>query len=96
MAKERSVMPLRSDKPAPIQHFLLVFDHEEGKLVELQEFGTDGDAAVAAYAAKEEELSGQSRTEIVLIGSDSLQTVELTHANYFDGTAAISPYLVGI
>jgi hypothetical protein len=34
--------------------------------------------------------------EIVLIGSDSLETVMLTHANYFDGTASVSKYLVGL
>jgi hypothetical protein len=34
--------------------------------------------------------------EIVLIGSDSLDTVKLTHANYFDGSVAISKYLVGV
>ncbi|MGH7686381.1 MAG: hypothetical protein ACREN2_06150 [Candidatus Dormibacteria bacterium] len=82
-----------------IRHFLLVFDHNLGKLVELEEFGTDSDRAVAAYAAKEKELGSlgsASAIEIVLIGSDSLDTVKLTHANYFDGTAAVSKYLAGI
>jgi hypothetical protein len=82
-----------------IRHFLLVFDHEQGKLIDLQEFGSDRDKAVAAYAAKEVELGDLgtvSAIEIVLIGSDSLETVKLTHANYFNGTAAVSKYLVGI
>lgn len=79
-----------------IQHFLLVFDHKAGRLDDLQEFGTDSDAAVAAYASKEQELQGQELIEIVLIGSDSLDTVKLTHANYFDGTVAVSQYLAGI
>jgi len=30
-----------------------------------------------------------------LSGSDSLDTVRLTHANYFDGRVAVSTYLVG-
>lgn len=80
-------------------HFLLVFDHSKGKLVEVQEFGKDRDKAVAAYAAKEEEigeLGSASAIEIVMIGSDSLDTVKLTHANYFDGSVAASKYLVGI
>lgn len=80
----------------PINHFLLVFDHERGKLVDLQEFGRDSEAAVAAYAAKERELAGRKLVEIVLIGSDSLETVKLTHANYFDGSVAVSKYLAGI
>ncbi|GAC1353857.1 MAG: hypothetical protein NVSMB4_15550 [Acidimicrobiales bacterium] len=80
----------------PIQHFLLIFDHRKGRLTEVLEFGADGDAAVAAYGAKERELQGKSAFEIVLIGSDSLETVRLTHANYFDGSVGVSKYLVGI
>lgn len=79
-----------------ILHFLLVFDHAQGRLVELKEFGEQSDEALAAYAEKEKELQDHSEMEIVLIGSDSLDTVRLTHANYFDGTAAVSKYLVGI
>jgi hypothetical protein len=79
-----------------IQHFLLVFDHEAGALVDLQEFGTDSDAAVAAYSAKEKDYEDRKMVEIVLIGSDSIETVKLTHANYFDGSVAVSRYLAGI
>ncbi len=82
-----------------IRHFLLVFDHDRAKLIDLQEFGTDREAAVSAYAAKEREIGEPGKSsaiEIVLIGSDSLATVKLTHANYFDGSVAISKYLAGI
>jgi hypothetical protein len=78
---------------APLQHFLLVFDHDAGRLIDLQEFGTDGEAAVAAYSEREHEARERPRIEVVLIGSDSLDTVRLTHANYFDGSASISRYL---
>lgn len=79
-----------------IQHFLLVFDHEKGRLIETKEFGTDSKAAVVAYAAKERELKDQRLIEIVLVGSDSLETVKLTHANYFDGSVTVSKYLAGL
>jgi len=79
-----------------IQHFLLVFDHEQGKLIETQEFGEDADAAVVAYASKEAQFGDQKRVEIVLVGSDSIETVKLTHANYFDGSVSVSKYLAGI
>lgn len=79
-----------------IQHFLLVFDHEAGQLIETVDFGTNGEAAVAAYSAKEKELKEHKLFEIVLIGSDSIETVKLTHANYFDGSVAVSGYLAGI
>ena len=32
----------------------------------------------------------------MLIGSDSIETVQLTHANYYGGIAAASKYLIGI
>lgn len=79
-----------------IQHFLLVFDHQQGTLIETQEFGEDADAAVTAYAAKEAEYGDRKLVEIVLVGSDSIDTVRLTHANYFDGTVSVSKYLAGI
>ena len=82
-----------------IKHFLLVYDHDQQKLIDVQEFGTDRERAVAAYSAKEQEignLGGASALEIVLIGSDSFETVQLTHANYFGGTASKSKYLVGL
>lgn len=79
-----------------IQHYLLVFDHSQGRLVEEVPFGSDGERAVLAYAAKEREYGGNRDVEIVLIGSDSIETVRITHANYFDGTVAISKYLAAM
>lgn len=79
-----------------IQHFLLVFDHAEGHLIEEKHFGEDGASALSAYAEREREHAGNRMIEIVLIGSDSIETVQLTHANYYDGTVAVSKYLAGI
>ncbi len=80
-----------------IHHFLLVFDHEAGQLIEEVDFGNDGERAVEAYSAKEREFQGRSTIDIVLVGSDSIETVRMTHANYFDGSARVaSKYLIGI
>ena len=46
--------------PDRIQHYLLVFDHEQGKLIETIEFGRDADAAVEAYASKETEFGDRT------------------------------------
>ncbi|CAN3128593.1 hypothetical protein ACNUDN_11790 [Mycobacterium sp. smrl_JER01] len=85
---------------ASLKHFLLVFDHDRAELVEMREFGSDTRAAMAEYAKLEREhldKSGASDSiEIVLIGSDSIETVMVTHANYFDGTVAVSKYFAGI
>jgi hypothetical protein len=79
-----------------IQHFLLVFDHVKGQLIQEEHFQEDGPAALEAYAAKEQEHSGDRNIEIVLVGSDSIDTVRLTHANYYDGSVTVSKYLAGI
>ena len=81
-----------------LHHYLLVFDHSKGHLSECIDFGNDSDGAVMAYADKEIELKDQDDIEIVLIGSDSFDTVRITHANYFDGSVALShsKYLAGI
>ena len=46
-----------------------------------------------AYAEKEHEYWGQPRMEVVLIGSDSLDTIRVTHANYFGPIISTSKVL---
>lgn len=75
-------------------HFLLVFDHDQSKLIEEETF-EDGAIAVQAYGEMERKYGGRDRIEVVLIGSDSRETVRHTHANYFDETVT-SPYLLGL
>lgn len=79
-----------------IHHFLLVFDHAAGRLIEQVDFGTDGTKAVKKYSEKESEFQDSRDMEIVLVGSDSIDTVRMTHANYFDHSIALSKYLEGI
>jgi len=79
-----------------IQHFLLVFDHNQGTLIAERDFGTDSVSALRAYADTEQQYRGEDSVEIVLIGSDSIETVKLTHANYYDGSVTVSKYLAGI
>lgn len=83
---------------ASLNHFLLVFDHNTAQLVDLKDFGGDVKSAMAEYSRLEREhmASRSDGIEIVLIGSDSLETVKVTHANYFDGTVAVSKYFAGI
>lgn len=76
-----------STKEAKIQHFILVFDRSAGHLVEQLNFGTEAKAAVSKYEALEEQYRDSPHMDIVLVGSDSIDTVKITHANYFDGSA---------
>lgn len=68
-----------------IKHFLLVFDHRKDELVDMQEFGTNGNGAVTAYSEMEARHATDPAIDIVLVGSDSLETVKVTHQNYFTG-----------
>ena len=76
-----------------VMHFLLVFDHEQAKLIHQDDFGHDLEAAVAAYGEMEKKHRDNDSIDIVLVGSDSIETVMVTHANYFDGSAGLSKYL---
>lgn len=70
-----------------IKHFLLAFDHGQDKLIEQLEFGEDIDRATAAYTELEDRFKGSNLVDIVLVGSDSLESVKVTHSNYFEGGA---------
>lgn len=71
-----------------IQHFLLIYDRREDRLMSHESFGENVDAAVTAYRAAEIEYQDRSEMDIVLVGSDSPETVRITHSTYFTGTAA--------
>ncbi len=65
-----------------IQHFLIIYDINVGK-ARVQPFGDDYDGALTAYAKAEQELRETPNLEIVLVGADSIETVERTHSSYF-------------
>lgn len=70
---------------AAIRHFLLVFDHSRGDLIEQLDFGDELDKATEEYSRLEHEYSHNQAIDVVLVGSDSIDTVKVTHANYFSG-----------
>ena len=69
--------------PGVTIHFLLTFSYAEQRLLDSQIFN-DIDEATAAYAAKEREYADRpDQFEIVLVGADSIETIEKTHGHYF-------------
>lgn len=66
-----------------INHFLVVYDIPHG-LAHVESFGQDYDAALAAYAQAEELHRSSDKVEVVLLGSDSIDTLERTHSSYFE------------
>ena len=67
-----------------IKHFLLVFDHSKNELILEKDFGTDIDSATDEYARQEQAYRDSNVIDIVLIGSDSVETVKVTHSTYFE------------
>ncbi len=69
-----------------INHFLIIYNVRERELQEFIEFGSDVDKASEAYVQTERDYSERDDRddfEIVLLGSDSRETLELTHQRYF-------------
>lgn len=72
-----------------INHYLLVFDHARDELIDVVEFGSDVEAATTAYSARERQHREDGHIDIVLVGSDSLETVKITHSTYFGGVSKV-------
>lgn len=71
--------------PDEIKHFLVSYELATGK-TEVESFGTDYDAAQAAYAeAEQANADDEEKLDIVLLSADSLETIKQTHSSYFSG-----------
>ncbi|GAA4829081.1 hypothetical protein [Garicola koreensis] len=68
-----------------IRHFLLTFDHARDELIDVEDFGHDPQAATSRYENLEEQYRDSRAIDIVLVGSDSIETVKVTHSTYFTG-----------
>jgi len=71
-------------RPDEIKHFLVSYDLDTGK-TEIESFGTDYDAAQAAYAEAERANAEDEKLDVVLLSADSLETIKQTHSSYFNG-----------
>jgi hypothetical protein len=69
----------------PEQYFVLVYDVPHMN-VEVHEFEQDRERAVAEYAALEERYRKDDAIEVVLVGADSIKTIQKTHSHYFATT----------
>lgn len=68
-------------------HFLLIYNRDTDELMPVQEFEDAGEATDAYGEAEKAAAQQGQRLDIVLVGSDSLRTVQVTHSNYFSGNA---------
>lgn len=65
-----------------INHFLVIYDIAAGEAA-VEPFAGDYERALAAYEAAEREHRQDRNIEVVLLGSDSRETLERTHSSYF-------------
>lgn len=67
--------------------YILMYNQGSFELEHVLEFKDDMDAATRRYAELEALYCNSAEMDIVLVGSDSLETVRITHRNYFTGEA---------
>ena len=68
-------------------NWLLVYDWRQGTQYRWMDCGPDCIEAARTYAKWEREFPWRDGYEVVLIGSDSRETIEWTHAHYFGRSA---------
>jgi hypothetical protein len=76
----------------PINHFLIIYNLRDEELVRFEPFGNDVNRATQAYAQAESEYYNRADNgeyEIVLVGADSRETLEITHSRYFKRGEAV-------
>jgi hypothetical protein len=69
--------------PGNVQYFLIIYDIPSAK-AEVESFGSDYSAALAKYSETENEHRDDENLEVVLLGSDSAETLRRTHSSYFE------------
>ena len=65
-----------------VKHFLVVYDISVGE-AQVVPFDNDYEAALEAYNNLEQEHRKDANVEVVLLGSDSIDTLHRTHSSYF-------------
>lgn len=69
-----------------MKQFVIVFDRPRGQILEMVSFAeTERDLAMKELFEREERYRGQSDVEVVMLGSDSVDTLKTTHSRYFKG-----------
>lgn len=77
-----------------VKHFLIIYNIPLG-IADVHPFETDYARALEAYARAEERWREDETTEVVLLGSDSLETLKRTHSSYFELSERHADQVVG-
>lgn len=63
--------------------FLLTYDRSERRLVNMEKFGDNREAA-ETYGERERQHADRPHIEVVLLGADSERAIRVTHPTYFE------------
>lgn len=66
-----------------MHHFLLIYDIERGQLLGEPVVFDRADEAVDSYVQAESNFRDRRDLQVILVASDSLETVKATHGNFF-------------
>ncbi len=66
-----------------LRHFLVIYNIPAAH-AEVVSFERDYQSALAAYNEAEEQHRDNAEIEVVLLGSDSIATLQRTHSSYFE------------
>ncbi len=77
-----------------IKHFLIVYRIHAG-VADVTPYEANYDAALDAYSQQERAYRDDPDVEVVLLGSDSLDTLKRTHSSYFELSEAHLDQIVG-
>jgi hypothetical protein len=73
-----------SEPRRPATQFLIIFDTQEGRIVEQQQFD-DAEEAMRVFGDCERRHATEDNLQVLLFTADSLETVKSTHPHYFKG-----------
>jgi hypothetical protein len=65
-----------------MQHYLVIYNRREGKIIRRNQFPRSGKALAARFEA-EREFADDPDIEIVVLGADSWDALQRTHSRYF-------------
>lgn len=77
-----------------VKHFLIIYNIPMG-MADVVQYGADYASALEAYALAEERWRNDDDFEVVLLGSDSLETLMRTHSSYFELSERHADQVVG-
>ena len=70
-------------------HLFLITYRRDTTASEVQDLGHDVEAAMATYRRYERDYCDREDVEVVLVGSQSLETLRQTHSSYFEGSPVL-------